>query len=334
MGRKNQLIWGGIFFLCLMSSQAFAAESACLQTDIRSQLSPGLQSFFSKSRQQGDTNWCYAFTTADLVTIHTGKPISAFQIAINYNSQLGSFDRLWRHFEAWLAGYQISIWDGGFVSVALKAALNSPQGVCPEESLPSSENNLEFKKIMEKVDAYLHGKIEIYMDTFAELKKMFPKIKESDLLELLYLAQEKSLNANQFLQAIAHFSCKNSAVAVPRAKVMSHNRWTDNLSQVLRWNLKNGIATGLIYDSTLTHKVPQGEETWLTGKVPDHATLALGSRWKEDKQKCQILIRDSFGDDCSKLNLQKVDCNHDGTFWIDEDLLVSKLFFTSHFSKY
>lgn len=334
MGRKNQFIWGGIFFFFWISSLAQAAASSCVRTDIRTQLNPDLQSFFAKSRQQGDTNWCYAFTTADLVTIHVGKPISAFQIAINYNSQLGSFDRLWRHFEAWLAGYQISIWDGGFVSVALKAAVKNPQGVCLEEHLPSSENNLEFKKTMEKIDSYLHRKDEIYMDTFAELKKMFPKIKEADLLELLYLAQEKSLNANQFLQAIAHFSCKNTAIAVPRARVVSHNRWMDDLSQVLHSNLKNGIATGLIYDSTLTHKVPQEEETWLTGKVPDHATLALGSRWQEDKQKCQILIRDSFGDDCSKLNLQKVECNHDGTFWIDEDQLVSKLFFTSHFSKY
>jgi hypothetical protein len=135
------------------------------------------------------------------------------------------------------------------------------------------------------------------------------------------------------LQAIAYLSCKDSGIAAPRARVTSHNRWLHNLSQVLRWNLKNGIATGLIYDSTLTHKVPQDEESWLTGKVPDHATIALGSRWQKDKQKCQILIRDSFGDDCSKLKLDQVECNHDGTFWVDEDLLVSKLFFTSHFFK-
>lgn len=305
----------------------------CSNIDIRQQLSPELQNFFSHSRQQGDTNWCYAYTTADLLTIHTGRPVSAFQVAINYNAQLGSFDRLWRHFEAWLAGYQISIWDGGFVSIALKSALKSSQRLCSEGSLPSSENTLVFKKTMEKVDRYLQHKEEIYNDTFSDLKKIFPKVSERDLLELLYLAEQKAMNANQFLSAIVSYSCRELDLAVSRIQVASHNKWTDDLSLVLHHNLNQGRATGLIYDSTISHIVLPEEQTWLTGKVPDHATLAIGSRWVKEKEQCQILIRDSFGVDCKKLNLQNVQCNNDGTFWINEEQLLSKLFFTSHLEK-
>lgn len=328
MKKKEQLLWGVLFFFTFLNFEK--ALAACPNIDIRETLNSSLKSFFSKSRQQGDTNWCYAYTTADILSYHTQKPISAYQIAINYNSQLGSFDRLWRHFEAWIADYRIAIWDGGFVSVALKTALNDSKGLCLEESFPSSANNLAFKKLMEKINSYLQGQSEIYMDTFEELKKSFPKISEADLLAALEEAQRNSYAANGFLEILAERSCSGAHFKPEKFKVISRNRWFHDLKATIHENILAGKPTGIIYTSTASHIVLPEEENWLTGKVPDHATVAMGSRWNKDEQACQILIRDSFGDDCSKLNSKKIQCNHDGTFWINEEPLLQNLYFTSH----
>lgn len=328
MKKKRQLFWGVFFFFSFLSLENSSAT--CANIDIRKTLNSSLKSFFSTSRQQGDTNWCYAYTTADILSYHAEKPVSAYQIAINYNSQLGSFDRLWRHLEAWIADYRIAIWDGGFVSVALKTALNDPKGLCSEESFPSSANNLAFKKLMEKIHLYLTGQAEIYMDTFGELKKSFPKISESDLLATLYEAQKNFYSVNEFLEILAEKSCVQSTFKIKKYKVVSRNRWFHNLRETIHSNLKDNKPTGIIYNSTVSHVVLPEEKNWLTGKVPDHATIAIGSRWNKAEEICQILIRDSFGNDCSKLDAEKVHCNRDGTFWINEDQLLANLYFTSH----
>ena len=53
-------------------------RKTCQPTDLRDKLGP--------VRNQDTMGWCYAFAAADLLTADTGKTISAFDIALNYNN--------------------------------------------------------------------------------------------------------------------------------------------------------------------------------------------------------------------------------------------------------
>lgn len=62
--------------LCLYASPAFSAED-CAPVDLRG--------CFGAPRDQGETGWCFATTTADLASCAIGRRVSATDIAITYH---------------------------------------------------------------------------------------------------------------------------------------------------------------------------------------------------------------------------------------------------------
>lgn len=335
--KKNKCYF--LFFTLLAYHNVFANSAAeissCYDVDVRTKLSEEKKQFFSSSRNQGDTNWCYAYTTADLLSFETEQPVSAMQIAVNYNSRLSSFDRLWRKIESWISNYELAIWDGGFVSVALKAIMKQDYpGVCSEKALPSSIGTENFKKTMADLKNFIVTKKLLDENLLQEISRIFVKLPVDQLKASLEEAQKNNMSIDELMKRLVHSACQGHYFNLKKKKVKNYNRWFANLQEVLSRNLNQMRPMGLIYDSTYSHKVLPEEKTILTGMVPDHATIAIGRRWNNEAHHCEILIRDSFGNKCDKLDLNKVICNQDGTFWIREKDLIDALFFTSSLNDY
>ena len=83
-----------------------------------------------KIYNQFDKGWCYAFSTADLISQHAGKDVSRVHLSVMYNKH------------DFLNGFQnqvsssVSLVEGGFAMSALNIAKSN--GLCFEEDLPSS----------------------------------------------------------------------------------------------------------------------------------------------------------------------------------------------------
>lgn len=70
--------------LIAVFARAGTAADSCTSVDFRSELGP--------PRDQGDTSWCFAHTSADLVSQSIGQRVSAFDLAAQY--LIGDVDKL------------------------------------------------------------------------------------------------------------------------------------------------------------------------------------------------------------------------------------------------
>jgi hypothetical protein len=278
-------------------------------------------------RNQREVSWCYAFSAADLLNYYNPREkISAADIAVNYNR--AKLPRAMRFFSSWYnmffnyRRYQLQHMTG-FSKIALNLALK--EGSCAEESFPS--------EVWIKVNNYNGEREEITLDqAMIDIHNLRLKVAWGmDINEIPYYFELPNISRELFYEIVKNYTrdrifnvlrtyacadSRNEYQERARAKmVFKHRNIMNNIYQ----RLSNNHPVLVDYDIRLLHEnSPRGLKL---GKL--HTSVLLGSRFNQNKNRCEVLIKDSFGQDCSQYT-DDIECDK-GYVWVDADKLKKKM---------
>lgn len=270
-----------------------------------------------KIADQDTIGWCYAFSAAAMLSFHMKKDVSAFDLALGYN-QNRYFDGL--KFGNAKPGELWSDKEGGFTSTSILAA--QQRGVCLEQDLPSSSvmgkdsigsmvTTLNFPPILElaKKD------IEMSCTAFTQYSRnYFPNLDFKQFQEILQRSTE-----NDLIQLLAEASCKERH-PVPNYRLRSiyypNSNFDSNVEIQRSLNKNSVVEISVKLNSWLN--IPGSTDAF-------HSMLVVGQRWNPEKQDCQFLIRNSWGNQCASFNPSRVECQEDGSLWVSSQLVRETL---------
>lgn len=288
----NSLTEEQLFKLKSSLTSALNAEKArCSPVDYREKLPP--------IREQDDIGWCYAYSAADLASFHLGRNVSAFDMALQYNHSRHGIGLLFRRRE--------SDREGGRTKENLELGLN--RGFCLEENLPSRsldggsiEGSLEliedltqdfssrsapFYNVMGSDEAAMNDIAgQIACENFDEFRKMFPFLDEAGISNLI----SNSTMGNIIYRA-ANESCGKR---IKLNKTVIGRSINENSLMDAHELLSSGNIFSISYRSEIL-KIPRYQNP---SADYDHVSTIVGRRWNQNLNRCEFLLRNSYGERC------------------------------------
>jgi hypothetical protein len=269
-----------------------------------------------KVRNQGKISWCYAFTAADMLqyTFGISDKISAADIATNYNnSSVGKIMDLFLDYG--------QPHETGFNKVALIQGMKS--GHCSESSFPSEE--------WIKVTSGQEEKI-LMPQAIEEIKKLYQLRKNLTLSNLPFYFKFKNVDKKTFLSIlqtknkIKHFftelrnkACESDRVEFDKrlkVKMVFRNK---NIFRRINSQLDSGRIVGIDYDSRVLLNTQNQ-----TRKISElHTSSIIGRRWNSEKNSCEFLLRNSWGEGCQRYD-ESIECQ-EGNVWLGESSLFRNM---------
>lgn len=333
------------FFLFLTSLTVQAgilSERECPSIDLRD-VRPDLKSYLDEPLDQGPLGWCYGFVAADLLTAELGEMVSPFHLSVLYNrsierNPLAIFGR--SLFSS--PGLVESVYEGGFTHKTIKEAVAN-HWVCNESELPYVDqrwNRVSPLRLLQYLNALREEHSGNLADfEFAE-KLMMDYVGRSD--ERLGIGQE--LMRNRISTALANSAevlCHNPIEvpelrAIRRFKPNQHeysNREYDSREQYLsekRGYIRNvyevlrlGRPLGVSYRSRMV--APSGSRLGIFRRLMsnafvDHISTVTAQRWNANKNRCEIKVRNSWGQASCSTYKRGIECDsQEGSFWVDDE---------------
>lgn len=315
-------------------------EQTCENVDLRSNLDPKITGMFATARDQRDSNLCYAFASADMLSFELKKPVSAFHLAIQYNRRLTLIDKAWRGVESLFGEAQAEFPEGGFMHAAIRQAINK-FGVCSENLIQSDSGRRSFKDEMKSLNQIL-ASTESESAKIAKINEVMSpyftdqSFGDKDPRDLYQQALRVSKpNALSFLSHLSDAVCSQDARRISNFEVVNSSKPYDFKDDFNRLLLE-GKSVGVTYQSEFSHK-PDGSETFFNSIYPDHVVVAMGQRFNKANRTCEILIRDSYGPSCDHLK-DTVSCERKenqatGYFWMARKDLIEHMGFYTYLNK-
>ncbi len=303
---KKMVTLFGVVFLSIHSMNVNAfydfkkKSRECTKVDLRG-------SILGEVRHQGNVGWCFAHSTADLVSYRLQKKISPVDIAINFYDKMPEMPRT----------DKLSTASGGN---DMGAVSYSTAGYC-EEELTASENYQIDEQCRSLVQPEISS-IVIFMENLFErqtsslsycqkniISSLFKNISEEDLNKVARL-QKSSL---QKISLLKDLNCQGRRVNSQKI-VMRGGLASDALVDIdEQLNSSNPIS--LNYDAAFIYKGST------KGSIYNHYSTIVGRRVSKESNTCQYLIRNSWGPDCSIYPAPYDRQCEKGNIWVDEDIL-------------
>jgi hypothetical protein len=308
-----------------LSAQAYYAtpEESCALVDLRGD-------FQLKMRNQHELGWCFAHAAADYLqfTYKIDDQISAADIAINYSQTKGSrfvtffrntFDRSVRNQPA----------QTGLIKYAVRAIL--PQGYCPESSLPSDEwTRVSAGGVTSKVEI-LQATLDLF-ELQAEVKTGsvtspdalpwrydFKNIRSAGAFyDLLKQRTRRNLLLRLRAKACATDRKPFPAPSAPMSFRFKGKRVFQRINS--QFDRRAPLTIDFFSDLLKHYDSPAISLNNL------HTVLTVGRRFDTDADECSYLIKDSYGEQCSKYD-PKIKCEG-GYVWLPESKLYRSLLST------
>lgn len=309
------------FLLVLLAPTAMAAtyhkttESDCSQIDFRDTLK-------MKIRNQNKVSWCFAHAASDYLqyTYGLSDQISAADIAINYSqsslSKLIGFLKRINNSEARSLPAQT-----GFIKIAVKKII--PQGYCPESALPSEE--------WTRVDQNgTESKVEIRQSLLdvAALQTLVKNGGLSSAADLPWYFRFKNIDASQFFDLLKS-SKKGRLILNIRAAACDGERrpfGTNQIHSDFQIRGKNVFKNmNASFDRDMPVTIDFFSDILRNFDNPKrnisnmHTVLVYGRRFDRTTQQCNYMIKDSYGEQCTKYDA-KIPCEN-GYVWLPENKL-------------
>lgn len=314
-------------------------------------------------RNQGSIGWCYAYAAADLVSYELDQNISARDIAQQNN--LSANRR-----EAEDARDVIdhlpspSRRESGDTVEALFAAANS-RGFCPEEVMPSGipeeEGAADAIETVNALDPNSSNESDLEsdpnglgaaMESFQDFDK---SLSEATTEENRYLAAQRFCEENRAI--IQNYFPQGFEGGVVEALVQSSGDSFQYLSESQCSDEQRVHIDGEI--EMVTFDTPEGGSigdidrvlenggivavhyyTDVFGTPSDmqdletHASTVVGRQWDEEAGRCQYILRNSYGANCTQYpEHANIDCEG-GNLFIYEDQLDGHVYQFSAMGKY
>lgn len=311
-----------IICISLFAAYDVLAIESCSTVDVRDSR-PKLKAFLSAPRDQDSMGWCYAYATAELLSIKTEKPISALDVTIvnnlAYNTGISDFfnqDKITK--------------SGSSITAAIKAAMK--YGVCLETDMPSNSNafsdyanstaalaenmqTLRTQILDQDMSLQQFSSSNLCHETMKNTIKFFPTISAANIYEILKKSSWEHINTS--LYKMEQKTCGNKKVRLPsdmkiikvKSDLFDNN---DKMFSAIDEQLNHNNALVVSYDDSI---ITRG------GDGGSHANVILGRKIKDGQ--CMYLLKNSWGPGCAYYNkkIQK-NCNSsEGSFWIDKETL-------------
>lgn len=304
MNKTLRFILSSFFSILIINQGAFAR---CTNVDLRNEI-------LGKVKQQGALGWCFAYSTSDLLTHRLQVPVSALNLGINFYDKMPEMPR----------GDSLTRAAGG----SDMGAMTYAQGVyCKEEALPSS--GVVISK--ECQNGYLFNASNVLVEIEKILNKNKASFSKCDyhliqtIFKKLSHAEIDSINQSP-RSTLEKFSrlrvqnCKDSNVKSEKKIAMRSGM--ASVAKVLReidQQLNKNNLISLNYDADfLVQKSNKAE-------VYNHYSTIVGRRENVITGRCQYLVRNSWGEDCSIYpSPYDVMCEA-GNIWVDSDVLLQSI---------
>lgn len=318
-------IWFALSTLLLINFAASSSQAAHYYSTEEAQCTPVdfRETFPLKMRNQHDLSWCFAHAASDYLQFayHLPEQISAADIAINYGqSKLGKI----MHFFQGLGGSNARQLPAqtGFIKVAVKQII--PQGYCPENALPSDEWN--------HVDATTG--VQIKQDirwSILETFELYKKVQAGDVAgphALQSYFTFKNIDRDQFYSILRDSTKKNlmqnirAAACKDERKPFGSNYLSSDFQirgkhvfQNMNASFDRGMPVTIDFFSDVFRHFdrPKIDVNEL------HTVLVYGRKFNPESQQCQYMIKDSYGEQCTKYD-PKISCEG-GYVWLPENKL-------------
>jgi len=289
-------------------------QEDCTTVDLRN------QNRLQEVRDQGGVSWCYAHATADLLQYHfQTEKISASDIAIQYNKTFVPFlMKKFINFFAWLRGsdQRFLEHETGFIKIALKKMLN--KGYCSKADFPD--------EYLEKYNFH-DGSRELvkYGDAMNDLQvKLLPTVRQSLGANIPYVYKFPLITDNDFVKVLLSEKRKNiykkfddlscgKRVSFDRFNVKQFpvigNRAIARIDEQLEKN------NPVVFDYFSDVLFKPDFKRFKIGAL--HTSLGMGRRWNVKTNKCEYLIRNSWGPACNRYS-SSYTCE-EGYIWIPQE---------------
>ena len=293
--------------ICLFSLNLALAQTKCSNIDLRNEI-------LGKVKQQGALGWCFAYSTSDLLTHRLKSPISALNLGINFYDKMPEMPR----------GDSLTRASGG----SDMGAMTYAQGqYCKEEALPSSEITIEKEcqtknifnasGVLVEVENILNkNRSSLTRCEYVMIKAIFKKLTDVEI-DQVNLMPRSSLEKISKLRAL---NCKDSYVKSEKKLAMRSGLelGAKVLTEIdLQLNKNNLIS--LNYDADFLVTNSQKSEVY------NHYSTIVGRRENIFNSRCQYLIRNSWGEDCSIYPAPYNAQCEQGNIWVDSDVLLQSI---------
>lgn len=294
----------------------------CSPVDLRSKMEP--------IHHQGDVGWCHAYTAADLFSFKTGKQISAASLAVHGERKFISPVKIIE------PESEVSA-RGSYLDHTLTAGLQ--KGLCLEKDFPSeyypdkrqynqmldfikeSESRANLINQIKKLKLPISGlDIEI-KDCLQETAQSLHSMKQIQTLKKIRDAVIKNSVATDVFLNMEEKACKQRRI-FPNVSIQSigKDRPKTQMITAIDDQLKKGAPAGVAYFADFLN-----EEM---AKESGHASSVIGRNINPQTNKCEYLIRNSWGSSCEGVP-EKYRC-HKGNFWVTRDELYRNLIQVSY----
>ncbi|WP_374076269.1 hypothetical protein [Bdellovibrio bacteriovorus] len=323
------------------------AKESCSTIDYRAELGP--------NRDQGELSWCFAYTSADLISQRVKQRVSATDIAStfilsdpyqlesiqdpalkNYLQENPDFyNRVSQHRKEAAGKYdpQNILKAGGLTDTGgqedTTIVLANAKGLCAEKNFPSTESNQnQFLKNVAKMHS---RKNKAYQD-----QNKCPLFRpQGDLTSAI--VDPMSVAMVDVYETELDKKCQRKPWPVPLIPVMT--KFGDTLEEyetrikkgeitkdegakklfaTIDSALENGRISAIGY-SAYTLMPPEGDD-----KHADHSSIIAARKMIQGK--CQYLIRNTWGSDCSTYYPKFRSRCEKGNVWITKEELKESLY--------
>lgn len=315
-----------VLTLFLISWGSFAQrvpQSSCSSIDVR-EINPKISSsavlkqHFSTPRNQDSVGWCYAFTSADLMSAEIGAPVSGLHVSALYNRFILNDKVSREEFEneraANPSAFSFSqVYESGRVQGAIDQAVKNGW-ICSEKGLPFDKTQPnQIHDLVKALEELKPIAMMSQMDTKEVCREVSNIVSPFVLKAQDVNAIADSLlkdNLNQTMSLFAENACTEQIKNIPnmQAKIVMKNHDLEAFMKEVNFNIVKGRLQTVDYD--VSH---------FTDYSGLHSSIILGRRW--NKGRCEYNIRNSWGKSCASYKAG-IECNKEqGTYWVsDEDL--------------
>lgn len=273
------------------------------------------------SYSQGQSNWCSSFASSQFLSQIVDEPISpAFNAIMMSKTTSISAD-------IELSKRKTTQMDGSSFAQTL-SMLNNLGYYCAEKDMPTGYRETEnFKQDYDLIEEYNPKDIKNYPKVLAAIQFRFPHLKYEAAKRIL-----TQIRPQDRLYYLTNENCKDHKKYFKNKfmpKLFLSEAMTSRQFQISKIDevINNGKVAGIVYD--LRQFIKKGSDVELK-----HSSVVIGRRYNERNDKCEYLIKNSYGNKCAMYK-DNVDCSQKevaGSVWVNQEQLENAIYYIVDFS--
>jgi hypothetical protein len=265
------------------------------------------------NNNQADLQWCFAFSSSDLISFKEKTRLSAYDIAINYHNN--------RSYDLKISDFTLR---PGRPVEALELTIMKENGICLEDEV--NYTNGDWAKMSHMIQS-LNSPEKKLSEIFCQNKINDPEthincLKNLDVLDLLPV--EKRAAAFLDIQCQNRFKLKNKYTA----HLMGTNDTVtpEKILEKTDYLLSIGEPLTMVYSAEMLSSGVNFKGT------PNHASTVIGRKFNQSTGQCEYLIRNTWGtSSCENKSTKSIRCEN-GNYWVPRTTLKNNTNYISWLS--